>query len=322
MELAQVAADPLLKCALKESVPAGMASEEPVFQPPRRAPWTFGADLVFLVGSPRSGTTWLQSLIAHHPEIYTGPETQFFGAYHPVEKEYLRVKDGRCGISEYLRPTQFYGLMAESFWTVVSALPEPPAAPRYFLEKSPYHCVFGELILRTFPKARFIHLIRDARAVVASMLRISKSWGESWAPSTAERATEFWFECVQAGCGISQIVSSPDHYLGIRYEDVRADPTGYLAWLYHWLGLPCDEALIQEALAANTLDPGRSGRELFPSIVMPQPDSPQPKFPDDFVGPAPSSADQVDLTPEDRRTVERMAVDVLRELGYPVALDA
>jgi hypothetical protein len=62
---------------------------------PLRAPWTHEAGLDFLVGCPRSGTAWLQAMLACHPDIYTGPETPFFGAYHPVEREYLREKDGR-----------------------------------------------------------------------------------------------------------------------------------------------------------------------------------------------------------------------------------
>src|SRR5713226_3907199 len=111
--------------------PPPSASAWPVPDPSlTRAPWTRDLDLVFLVGSPRSGTTWLQGLIASHPAVHTGPETQFFGAYHSVETEYLREKDGRCGISEYLSKEAFYGLMAESFWTVVSTLPAPETPPR------------------------------------------------------------------------------------------------------------------------------------------------------------------------------------------------
>jgi hypothetical protein len=273
-------------------------------------------DLVFLVGSPRSGTTWLQGLIASHPAVHTGPETQFFGAYHSVETEYLREKDGRCGISEYLSKEAFYGLMAESFWTVVSTLPAPETPPRYFLEKSPYHCVFGEFILRTFPKARFIHLIRDARAVVASMLRISKSWGQNWAPDNAERATTFWFECVSAGCRISKMVSSPNQYLGIRYEDVRANQEGYLTDLYNWLGLPTDPELVSAAIEANSLSRSRDNEAPFPGIRMPNEALLLPKYPAGFVGPAPVTPDEVELYEVDRRTVDRMAIDVLRELGY------
>ena len=33
---------------------------------------------VFIIGSARSGTTLLQSMLASHPEVYSFPETHFF----------------------------------------------------------------------------------------------------------------------------------------------------------------------------------------------------------------------------------------------------
>lgn len=40
-----------------------------------------GHNVVFLVGSPRSGTTWVQRLLASHPQIQTGQESHLFAAY-------------------------------------------------------------------------------------------------------------------------------------------------------------------------------------------------------------------------------------------------
>ena len=37
--------------------------------------------MVFLVGCPRSGTTWLQKLLASHPRIRSGEESHFFSLY-------------------------------------------------------------------------------------------------------------------------------------------------------------------------------------------------------------------------------------------------
>ena len=40
-----------------------------------------GSNLVFLVGCPRSGTTWLQRLLAGHPDVHTGQESNLFKDY-------------------------------------------------------------------------------------------------------------------------------------------------------------------------------------------------------------------------------------------------
>src|SRR5204862_8040010 len=40
-----------------------------------------GENLVFIVGAPRSGTSWLQRLLGAHPAIVTTQETGLFNAY-------------------------------------------------------------------------------------------------------------------------------------------------------------------------------------------------------------------------------------------------
>ena len=42
---------------------------------------------VFIVGSARSGTTLLQSMLASHPEVYSFPETHFFRGTIPKFSE-------------------------------------------------------------------------------------------------------------------------------------------------------------------------------------------------------------------------------------------
>ena len=47
--------------------------------------------------------------------------------------------------------------------------------------------MFAELIEKHVPRARFIHLLRDGRDSVASMLR-GQSWAPSWKMDSAEAA--------------------------------------------------------------------------------------------------------------------------------------
>jgi len=154
----------------------------PQLQTRQRSAWTYNVDLIFLVGAPRSGTTWLQAMLACHPAIYTGPEMWFFATFGAAEREFLRPKDRRVSLSEYLSKNDFYQIMAGLFWLSVSALPAPSVTPSYFLEKTTRHCFYANFILSTFTNAQFIHIIREARAVVASMLRASRGCGENWAP--------------------------------------------------------------------------------------------------------------------------------------------
>jgi hypothetical protein len=286
-----------------------------------RAPWTYDIDLVFLVGCPRSGTTWLQAMLASHPAIYTGPETRFFALTGGLEKEFLRPDAAKAGLPVYTTRKDFYKATAELFWTLISALNYPSGEPKYFLEKTPHHCLFSEFILNTFPNARFIHLIRDGRAVVSSMVRASKSWGQHWAPETVDQATRSWLSHTKAGRLIAQQTKGSNQYIELRYEDIRQNPHYHLSKLFEWLGLPTDELILNSAVDSNALDKVVSSKEPFASIPMIDGNTIVQKaktaYPEGFIGPASFNVEDIQLSKLQRLRVEYLAGELLQELGYP-----
>ncbi len=284
-----------------------------------RAPWTLDVDVLVVVGAERSGTTWLQSLIAHHPEVVTGPETHFFRTFAKADVEMTRRRDRPLGVSEYWSRDQFHAVVERMFWGVVSSLPEPPAPVRYFLEKTPLHCMYGDFILRVLPRARFLHVIRDGRAVAASLLRASEGWGRQWAPDTVWLAAERWDTRVRAGRGIRALVPDPSAYREVRYEDVRRDPAGSLTALYRWLGLMHDPESVARAVAANDLR-ARDGREFesIPRAGASENTLSEDSYPEGFVGPAPIDPADIDLSPAQMRKFEMLKGPLLAELGYPL----
>jgi len=53
-----------------------------------------GHNLVFLVGCPRRGTTWLQRLLACHPAVRTGQESHVFEVHiAPQLREWRKLAD-------------------------------------------------------------------------------------------------------------------------------------------------------------------------------------------------------------------------------------
>ncbi len=282
-----------------------------------RADWTRDLEVIFLIGAPRSGTTWLQAMLASHSAIYTGPETFFFGAFGAAEQDFLAPKERRVGLGEYLSADEFYGLMGELFWRSVSALPAPAGTPGFFLEKTTHHGEHGGFILKTFPRARFIHLVRDARAVVASLLRASQGWGKSWAPSGVRAATGVWSSLVRSSRSIKSLVPHPNQYTEVKYEDLRRAPEHRLAELFQWIGVEADPALVTRTVEDNVLfRVNGQGFSSIPAIAKNGGASTAGTYPDGFFGPAPDSIENVDLSWLQRRRVERLAGDLLRDLGY------
>ena len=288
-----------------------------------RADWTYQVEPVFLVGCGRSGSTWLQSMLACHPAIHTGPETFFFDAFAGSEKVYHyhhQMNDRRVGPAEYWSTRDYYGVIAATYWLFLSSLPEPRATPKFFLDKTPNHVLHSDFIVHTFPGARFIHLIRDCRAVVASTLRASRDWGRAW-ESNVDKATLRWKNLVSAGRKIPLMISSPAQYIEIKYEDLRRDPIAEITKLLEWLHLPADANLVQFAVESNRHEQMRNSKNPFSSIPMPNHSmnsvSQKPAYLGGFIGPAPVHPDDAELTRLQRLRVDRIAGSLLRELNYP-----
>jgi Sulfotransferase family len=105
------------------------------------------------------------------------------------------------------------------------------------------------LLLDAFPRARFVDVVRDGRAVAYSLSRVDW-WPDSalwWHPGTprswAEEGGNPWelcarswvaeIEAIREGLG----VVPPEQVLRVSYEDVVADPFVTLDRLVHFAGL-------------------------------------------------------------------------------------
>lgn len=142
---------------------------------------------LFLVGAPRSGTTLLQTILAHHEELYSAPETSFFNrivpelgvAFRnpetPVTSVHLEIIENdfryMTGIALSLKDKVPEG---ESILNVFEALMMSfnKNAKKRWIEKTTNHARAMLLIRQFYPDARFIHLIRDPVDSVGSMIRI------------------------------------------------------------------------------------------------------------------------------------------------------
>lgn len=166
-----------------------------------------GRGLVFLVGAPRSGTTWLQRLVASHPRVRTGQESGVFGGYlGPLLRTYReetrrRTRRGLAarpgvGLGAYLYEAD---VVRAARLVVAQMLAAADVGPdETFLEKSPRHAKFLPEIWAVLPEARVVYIHRDPRDVIGSILVASQSWGADWAPPSPQGAVNKWARAVRA----------------------------------------------------------------------------------------------------------------------------
>jgi hypothetical protein len=119
-----------------------------------------------------------------------------------------------------------------------------------FLEKTPSNALFISEIRELLPEARFIHLVRDPRDVVASLLAAAKTWGADWAPKSATAAAEMWVEHIGAVQKAARSLSQ-DAFYEVSYEELSRFPAKTLKSVSKFLDLNWSDEGIRAAIEAN-----------------------------------------------------------------------
>lgn len=130
----------------------------------------------------------------------------------------------------------FEGALAEFTRNLVAVHGKP------LVLKSPTHVAHLGSILKLFPRARFVMIYRDPRAIVASLSRANATRNRSWCtlqwppPSGIEDVERHYARRVEAFFRDRHLIP-PDRIVEIRHEELVADEAGTLARLYRGLGL-------------------------------------------------------------------------------------
>jgi hypothetical protein len=107
---------------------------------------------IFIIGMPRSGTTLVERLLSNHPDVEGLGEVYFFSAVTQTgldgyPESVLNLDEGE--LNKYAR----------SYSEEIDGMPEGQLV---WTDKMPGNFCFIGLILSVFPKARIVHVTRDA----------------------------------------------------------------------------------------------------------------------------------------------------------------
>jgi sulfotransferase family protein len=251
--------------------------------------------LVFATGCRRSGTNWLQRILTAHPDVVGMPsETYLFnGALSAVAERFQHSnprspKTGKIFMSRDGMLDALRDLADRVFEENLERL-GPDA--RYLVERTPWHVYDLGLIGQVYPDSRAIHIVRDGRDVARSLL------SQDWGPASMEEAAEEWRSSVSAGRRAA--VALGERYLEVRYEELLGSPEAGIRGMYEWLGLSCEQHVIERALGEATsefnVDPKQPGVQVA-------------KW-------------RGKLSAADLSTFDGIAGNLLEELGYERAVD-
>jgi len=218
------------------------------------------ASPIFIVGMMRSGTTLMSKLLDRHPRIAIPPaETHMLDIWtHKCRRlDLSRVEDFDKfwgGFTEYANLTQCAldsSLVRErilsggsvSFQSVLTTILEVYAertGKARYGEKTPLHALHLDRIFEWYPGAQVIFMMRDPRAVLASLTQVP--WGAQW----LDYETRQWVRIAR----FCDSFASDQRVFRVRYEDLAEDGERVLRRLCEFLGEDYENSMLNAAEAA------------------------------------------------------------------------
>lgn len=208
------------------------------------SPESVVASPIFLVGAPRSGTTWLHHLMLTDERTAGGQESHFFVSFAQALRDFDRKIAFKRphGLGTYWTRDELIGELRGLWSRLMIPLVAADNNCRCLIEKTPDHALHLDVIQEILPEAKVIHLIRDSRGVAASMMAASKSdWGRDWAPGNPVVAAETWNRFVAAAENAEKTLG-PEQFLRVHYEDLHKNTATQLERIFEFIGLALDSA--------------------------------------------------------------------------------
>ena len=191
-----------------------------------------------------------------------------------------------------LRGPDAYRFAVEAPFRAYAAKEDKPR----WADKTPHYVHHVDQLLRVWPDARVVVLVRDGRDVALSLKRMPFGPNNAWA------AAQWWARGIRAGERARR--DHPDHVMVVRYEDVVARPREEVPRVCAFLELRFEEDMlaIERADRAKVVPDQASW---FPTLF-------------DGLNTAAVGRWRREMRPRDRRIFAALAGDELRALGYPV----
>jgi hypothetical protein len=215
----------------KQVVQALYGDKAPVPMPDRQ-PWR--GRLLVVLGCGRSGTTWLERMLLAAPDAggVDGAESFLFKVCHPLWAALDRTAPVCSQEQLVVAQRRFCDAVLEESL----ALSHPGA--RVFVEKTPLHSLIVPELAAVYPRAHYVHLVRDGRDVARSMSQVD-FFG---VPDPAD-AAKMWREVVAQ---VRRDAADLCLFREVRYERLLADPVEGVLDLLAWAGLQHDASVVPE----------------------------------------------------------------------------
>lgn len=300
------------------------------FSPPYPLHRSEPVEPFFIVGSGRCGTTLLRRILMANKEVYIPPENWNFHSTILRYRRYRWVMDwedlARLTVNRFAYQGTYQAAQqgianrwfdAYSLDPVITELSELPEAKRSLAcmvdrlygyhghlqeatftrwgEKFPYNVYFMPTILEVFPRAKFIHLLRDGTDVVSSWLKMGDLYD---LPGRALR----WKSSVISARKFME--KHPTRLLEVRYENMVRHPASTTKDVCRFLSLSFSPSMLEDFSAKSEM--GQISQLSFHENVFKPVSS-------SYIGKGHRT-----LTNNQKKKIADLIGDVLEQCGYEI----
>lgn len=254
-------------------------------------------DPFFIVGNSRSGTTLVAEILKNHSSVHVLNETHFIEEFSNEKKsfehiartelfrlintmltiqrkDYYRKSEYEIYPMDYARVIALYDAQkTKNFATLNKCFLKSEALKKgkeWGGDQTPRHVFHINEILEMYPEAKFIHMVRDARAILFSQ---KNKWKASlrhghpkfeiirtylnYHPVTTSM---LWKNAIKAGLSAQNKLNSKI-ILTIRFEDLVNQPQKTITTLCDFLKIPYQAEMpnVSVTLCADKRDEGKKG---------------------------------------------------------------
>jgi Sulfotransferase family len=253
---------------------------------------------IFVMGSPRSGTSILTWCLGQHPNLFPVPESNWMGEFAvnvavsyqigAARGDYSILSAMDIGESELFtalgrsiddlivqhradlerkRKSRTDSSKVDTRWLEATSISAGPKTR--WVDGTPEYSLHICALRKLFPGALFIHLIRNVRAVVRSMVNFHRVAGFKLV-ANEEEAYRYWIRTVSA-CVTAERAYGPNVIRRIRHSDLADQAESTMRSLLEFLGEPyaakCLEPLAQRINSSNVPADFKTDETTDPAII-------------------------------------------------------
>ena len=182
-----------------------------------------GENIVFIIGFPRSGTTWLQNELSCYSGTFSPTNESFFLSRYMIRLfrawNVDQEDDSVNGLSKLISEDEFIDWMRNSCIDLFRKFGWD--GEEILIEKTPYNIVFPRELHRLFPHSKVLMILREPLEVFKSHKRISQlEWG-TWALNDVKEFSRRWNERLSNAHTFKELFGDRFHI--VEYQSLKND---------------------------------------------------------------------------------------------------